>query len=141
MNNALVLVSKSTKSEGDSLLPGEYDTSIDLRVSSIEGDNVTKVNVEEATRHYQFSTDYSLWKQETSLLSVNNFENRFFNSIVEKGEESVPFIYEQLKKGPSHLIYALELIYPDKIHYNKKVTSLKRARRIWLKILKVQLGR
>ena len=117
------------------------DVSLDLRVSSIEGETVDKVDVNNTTKSFKFSVDYDLWKQETSLLSVNNFDNKYFNSIVKRGEESVPYIYEQLKKGPTHLVYALELIYPEKVLYNKQLITLKRARKIWLKILQEQLAR
>lgn len=131
----LRLFTKTTRSECEKAAYVSGDTSLNLRVSSIAGDNVEKVDVSNATRSYKFSADYELWKQETSLLSVNNFNNKYFNSIVERGEESVPYIYERLKEGPSHLVYALELIYPDRVTYNKQVITLKRARKIWLKIL------
>ena len=135
----LTFFSKITRSEGENRHFENDDASLNLRVSSIVGESVEKVDVSETTRSYQFSADYELWKQQTSLLSVNNFDNRYFNSIVERGEESVPYIYERLKEGPSHLVYALELIYPDKVTYKKEVITLKRARKVWLKILKEQL--
>ena len=137
----LKLFSKVTRSETSSSPLNSGDVSLNLRVSSIEGDDVDKVDVIDATCEFKFSADYDLWKQETSLLSVNNFDNKYFNSIVDRGEDSVPFIYERLKQGPSHLVYALELIYPEKVNYKKDVITLKCARKIWLKILKEQLQR
>lgn len=135
----LKLFSKTTRSEVEPVPFNSGETSLNLHVSSIQGDVVDKVDVKKTTQAFQFSADYDLWKQETSLLSVNNFDNKYFNSIVERGEDSVPYIYEQLKEGPTHLIYALELIYPDKVTYNRQVITLKRARKIWLKILQSQL--
>jgi hypothetical protein len=137
----LKLFSKTTRSESETTPLNMGDVSLDLRVSSIEGETVDKVDVNNTTKSFKFSVDYDLWKQETSLLSVNNFDNKYFNSIVKRGEESVPYIYEQLKKGPTHLVYALELIYPEKVSYNKQIITLKRARKIWLKILQEQLAR
>ncbi len=137
----LKLFSKTTRSESEMTPLNMGDVSLDLRVSSIEGETVDKVDVNNTTKSFKFSVDYDLWKQETSLLSVNNFDNKYFNSIVKRGEESVPYIYEQLKKGPTHLVYALELIYPEKVSYNKQIITLKRARKIWLKILQEQLAR
>lgn len=137
----LKLFSKTTRSESETTPLNMGDVSLDLRVSSIEGETVDKVDVNNTTKSFKFSVDYDLWKQETSLLSVNNFDNKYFNSIVKRGEESVPYIYEQLKKGPTHLVYALELIYPEKVSYNKQIITLKRARKIWLKILQEQLVR
>ena len=55
-----------------------------------------------------------------------------------KGEEAVPYIYEKLKEGPTHLVHALELIYPETIKY-KGFISLKQARKIWLKILQKRM--
>ncbi len=134
----LSFFSKTTRSEVEPIPFNNGDTSLSLRVSSVEGESVEKIDVQEATQSFQFSVDYALWKQETSLLSVNNFDNKYFNSIVERGEDSVPYIYERLKAGPSHLVYALELIYPDRVSYNKQIISLKKARKIWLKILQQQ---
>lgn len=133
--------SKTTRSE--SALPSlqNSDVNLNLRVSVIDDEIVEKVDVSDATRSYEFITDYEFWKQETLLLSVNNFDNKYFNAIVDRGEDSVPFIFERLKQGPSHLVYALELIYPEKVNYKKDIITLKRARKIWLKILKEQLQR
>ena len=134
------LFTKTTRSEVEPVPFNSGDTSLSLRVSSVDGDNVEKIDMNETTQAFQFSADYDLWKQETSLLSVNNFDNKYFNSIVERGEDSVPYIYEQLKAGTSHLVYALELIYPGRVTYNRQVISLNRARKIWLKILREQFA-
>lgn len=59
--------------------------------------------------------------------------------IVSKSNEAVPYIYEKLKEGPTHLVHALELIYPKEIKY-KGFISLKQARKIWLKILQKRIS-
>lgn len=140
MSVSLKINTKITRSGSDVTPFGMVNPSIKLRASSLYDDIVEKIDVSEATQSFQFTADYLLWKQETSLLSVNNFDNKHFNAIVSRGEESVPYIYEQLKKGPTRLIYALELICPDRVNYDKDKVSLKRARKIWLKTLKEQLG-
>jgi len=138
MKKGLSFFSKSTQS-GSYFTPFEdTDVSLSLRVSAIDSEGVEKVDVNDAINSYTFASDYQLWRQETDMLSVNNFDNKYFNAIVARGEESVPYIYEQLKKGPTHLIHALELIYPDKCDYNKEIITLKRARKRWLRILEKQ---
>ncbi len=141
MKKGISFFSKSTQS-GSYVTPFEdTDVSLSLRVSSIDSGGAEKVDVNDAINSYTFESDYKLWRHETDMLSVNNFDNKYFNSIVERGEDSVPYIYEQLKAGSTHLIYALELIYPNRVTYNKQVITLKRARKIWLKILKEQFAK
>ena len=138
MKKGISFFSKSTQSGSYTTPFNDTEVSLSLRVSSIDSNGVKKVDVRDAISSYTFESDYELWRKETGMLSVNNFDNKYFNAIVARGEESVPFIYEQLKKGPTQLIHALELIYPEKCDYNKEVITLKRARRRWLRILEKQ---
>ena len=66
------------------------------------------------TTSAQFAELLSGWNRETAFLSVGNFDNRYFNEIVEMKEAAVPYIYEELKKGPTLLVNALDRIYPGK---------------------------
>ncbi len=113
------------------------DTSVSVRASVISGDDVEKVELRDTMAACDFDMDLKYWERETAMMSVNNFDNSHFDSIVKMGEDAVPFIYKKLQEGPTQLVHALELIYPDKVAYKGFVT-LNQARRIWLKILKKQ---
>lgn len=113
------------------------DTSVSLRASVISGDEVEKVDLEDTISACDFDMDLKYWERETSMMSVNNFDNTHFDSIVKMGEDAVPYILTKLEEGPTPLVHALELIYPDKIPY-KGFVSLNQARRLWLRILRKQ---
>ena len=123
--------------------PAEFnptdDTSVSLRASVVSGNDVEKIELRETITACDFDMDLKYWERETSMMSVNNFDNSHFDSIVKMGEDAVPFIYKKLQNGPTQLVHALELIYPEKVAYKGFVT-LNQARRIWLKILKKQKG-
>ena len=51
------------------------------------------------------------------------------------GKDAVPFIYKELKKGPTDLVYALEAIFGNPIKYNGFM-SLKQSCDLWISILK-----
>lgn len=115
------------------------DTSVSLRASVVYGDDVEKVELKATMAECGFDMNLKYWERETATMSVNNFDNSYFDSIVKMGEDAVPFIYRKLQEGPTQLVHALELIYPQKVNYKGFVT-LNQARRIWLKILKKQKG-
>lgn len=98
-------------------------------------DNTEYIDTQEADRHLVFSQNLAYWNKETNVLSVNNFDNGYFKSIVEMGKEAVPMIYEELKKGPTPLVHALDLIFPGVVEYNGFV-SLKESCDTWISILK-----
>ena len=104
----------------------------------ISDGDIEKIDTTESSVRCEVGMDIKQWIQQTESLSSNNFNNKYFESIVAKGEEVVPYIYEKLKEGPTHLVHALELIYPEEIKY-KGFISLKQARKIWLKILQKRI--
>jgi len=63
----------------------------------------------------RFYTNYSCWNEATNMLAYNNVENEFFDNIVEMGDDAIPYIQEELKKGPTMLVYALDRIIPNTI--------------------------
>lgn len=81
-----------------------------------------------------FFQNLKYWNQETNFLSTNNFDNSYFQEIVNMGVEAVPFIVEELKKGPTPLVHALDKIFPDVVKYEGFV-SLQDACKTWLSIL------
>ena len=62
-----------------------------------------------------FHANLAGWNRETAFLSVGNFNKRYFEEIVKMQEDAVPYIYEELKKGPTLLVHALDKIYPNTV--------------------------
>lgn len=93
--------------------------------------NLDDLNIDNAAN---FAQNFKYWNDETSFLSANNYDNSHFREIVDMGIDAVPFIVEELKKGPTQLVHALDLIFPGVIKYNGFV-SLKDACDKWLSIL------
>lgn len=104
-------------------------------VTLSDDDTVESINTKEEDHRLVFSQNLSYWNKETNILSVNNFNNGYFKSIVDMGKDAVPMIYEELKKGPTPLVHALDLIFPGVVEYNGFV-SLKVACDTWISILK-----
>lgn len=130
--------SKTVHSADASNISFENTSVAAIRMYVISDGNVEKINTRDLSMRCEVGLDVKQWIQQTESMSLNNYNNKYFESIVAKGEEAVPYIYEKLKEGPTHLVHALELIYPQEIKY-KGFVSLKQARRIWLKILKKRM--
>ena len=81
-----------------------------------------------------FKSNFESWNAVNSLHASSNIDNVYFKQIVKMGKEAVPFIYEELKKGPTDLVYALDEIFGRPIKYNGFV-PLKKSCEIWLSIL------
>jgi hypothetical protein len=103
---------------------------------SVVSDKETKpIDMNEANNKAIFTQNCKYWNQETNFLSVNNFDNSYFKGIVEMGEDAVPFILEELEKGPTPLVHALDLIFPGVVTYDGFV-NLKEVCDKWVSILK-----
>lgn len=81
-----------------------------------------------------FKSNFESWNAVNLLHASSNIDNVYFKQIVKMGKEAVPFIYEELKKGPTDLVYALDEIFERPIKYNGFV-PLKKSCEIWLSIL------
>jgi hypothetical protein len=93
------------------------------------------IGMNEANNTAIFTQNCKFWNQETKFLSVNKFDNPYFKGIVEMGEDAVPFILEELEKGPTPLVHALDLIFPGVVTYDGLV-NLKDACDKWVSIMK-----
>ena len=111
-----------------------FQFSLSLSVVNEEGESKSfdTKQVDNAVTFYQ---NYKYWEQETKMLSVNNLDNSYFRGIVDMGVDAVPYILDELKKGPSQLVNALDLIFPG-VMQNEGFVSLKDACDKWLSILK-----
>lgn len=96
--------------------------------------NSERINLDEIDKSATFLQNFRYWNQETGFLSTNNLDNAYFKQIVDMGVDAVPFIIEELKKGPTPLVHALDMIFPNIIKYEGFV-SLKDACDKWLSIL------
>lgn len=81
-----------------------------------------------------FETNLDYWNNEIRFSSSNNFDNSYFDEITNMGTKAVPFILEELKRGPTQLVYALQCIFPGKVKCKGNV-SLERICEVWLKLL------
>lgn len=81
-----------------------------------------------------FYQNLRAWENETYLLSVHAFNSVYFQNIIKMGKDAVPFLYEEIKKSPTHLVHALDLIFPDVVDY-KGFVSLQQACDKWVSIL------
>ena len=91
-----------------------------------------------ATTSSMFQANLSNWNHETAFMSVGNFDNKYFDEIVKMREDAVPYIYEELKKGPTLLVHALDRIYPGTVKCDGYV-PLATICNIWLNILSKKL--
>jgi hypothetical protein len=83
--------------------------------------NSGKVRVLEAKKEekkIEFQVNLNLWLGNNSLLANNNYDDSNFKEIVEMREDAVPLILEELHKGPTPLVHALDLIYPGEVEYD-----------------------
>lgn len=80
-----------------------------------------------------FNDCLSHWKMETMFASSPEeiIGNEYFKAIVDMGTVAVPFIAEELKRKPSHLVWALNAIYGTKISDDPQ-TTISKACELWL---------
>ena len=101
----------------------------------VEEKRVVQIKTDKEEQKIEFDTNYATWNNQTKFLANNNFSNDFFNEIVNMGEDAVPLIYAELKKGPTPLVHALNLIYPGEVEYEGYV-PLDAVCMLWETILK-----
>jgi len=126
----------TTKSLDERELKSENEPTFNISLqATIAGpDGIKPLDTNHLDKQILFSQNYKYWNEQSSVLSVNNFDNSYFERIVEMGQDAVPFILEEMKKGPTPLVYALDRIFPDTIEYQGFV-SLEEACDTWISIL------
>lgn len=97
--------------------------------------NTERIDTSMMDKRVSFEQNLKYWNAYSEMLSVNNYDNSYFDKIVAMGTDAVPFIIEELGKGPTALVHALDLIFPDTVEYDGFV-SLNDACKTWLSILK-----
>lgn len=113
------------------------DDGVVVRLSAMRSESghaAEELDMTSSSAFSTFKSNYDSWNAANSLLSSSNIDNVYFKEIVKMGKDAVPFIYEELKKGPTDLVYALDEIFGHPIKYNVFV-SLKQSCDLWLSIL------
>ena len=98
------------------------------------GKKAKELDMSDSSTFSTFKSNYESWNATNLLLSSSNIDNVYFQEIVKMGLVAVPYIYEELKKGPTDLVYALDEIFGNPIKYDGFV-SLKQSCDLWLSIL------
>lgn len=103
-------------------------------MSKAEGKQAVVLDTTDADAFATFMGNYETWNSQNALSSASNFDNAYFKEIVNMGKRAVPFIYAELKKGPTDLVYALDAIFGNPIKYDGFM-PLEKSCEIWLSIL------
>ena len=104
-------------------------------MSKEQGKQAEELNTADADAFATFMGNFETWNAQNALSSASNFDNVYFKGIVNMGKRAVPFIYEELKKGPTDLVYALDAIFGYPIKY-EGFMPLEKSCEIWLSILR-----
>lgn len=113
------------------------DEGIVVRFSAMRseaGKKAKELDMTESSAFSTFKSNYNSWNATNMILSSSNIDNVYFKEIVRMGVSAVPFIYEELKKGPTDLVYALDEIFGYPIKYEGFV-PLKQSCDLWISIL------
>ena len=100
----------SMKDRGFSFLSFEPTISNSGKVRVLESEKTEK--------KIEFHVNLNIWLGNNSLLANNNYDDSNFKEIVDMKEDAVPLILEELRKGPTPLVHALDLIYPGVVEYD-----------------------
>ena len=127
--------SELSLSERELKAKGEPAFAFSSSISLVDNDgNAQKIDMHKTEQNAIFAQNFKYWNQETAFLSTNNVDNPYFQGIVNMGVDAVPFILDELKKGPTTLVYALDKIFPGVMKYEGFV-SLNDACKKWIEIL------
>ncbi len=99
-------------------------------------DRLDQINM--LINEHRFRDHLIRWEKRTMFLSSINaiIENEDFQAIVSMGYQAVPLIIREIESHPSTLVWALNLIYKQKITNDPKAT-ISDACKQWVKKLKI----
>ena len=103
-------------------------------IHSASRTSVEKIDMTESSIYSTFKSNYDCWSAFNAFSSANKMKNIYFDSIVKMGKDAVPLIYNELKKGPTDLVYALEAIFNYPFGKGNFV-PLKQSCDLWISIL------
>lgn len=114
---------------------GEAVFNFSLSGATVSSKGETSRWSDQASERVNFTQNYRYWTKTSMLDATDNTDNSYYREIVNMGVDAVPFILEELEKGPSQLVYALDDIFPGVMTYDGYV-SLEDACKQWISILK-----
>lgn len=84
----------------------------------------------------EFYGHLNKWQEETMMYSSPSMiiNNASFQKIIGMGKVGVPYILKEIKKRPSCLVWALNIIYNRRITANRH-TTISEACELWIKDL------
>ena len=85
----------------------------------------------------KFQCHLEKWQEDTMFTSSISdiIEHKDFLAIVAMGKKAVPFILDEIEYEPSHLVWALNMIYGRKIT-NRKNATIADACKLWVRTLR-----
>jgi len=118
--------------------------SADYKLSSSAIKHITESKEADYTsllNQVKFNKHYQTWlKKITFCARVDKMvEDDDFQSIVNMGQDAVPFIINELSNKPSFLVWALNFIYNFKISADP-TTTIEEASHKWIKYLTLQVN-
>lgn len=114
------------------------DEGVRVSMSAVQsnlGKQSKELDLEESAIFSTFVSNYESFIAANAMSSVSNMDNVYFREIVKMGRKAVPYIYRELQKGPTDLVYALDEIFGHPIKYSGFV-PLKQTCDTWISILK-----
>lgn len=129
---------RMTTDTGEQLHQRSHEDGVRVLLSamrSVPGQKPFELDMSSSTDASIFNSNYESFKAENELCSVSNVDNAYFREIVKMGRRAVPFIYKELLKGSTDLVYALDTIFDHPIQYSGFV-PLKQSCDLWISILK-----
>lgn len=85
----------------------------------------------------KFQCHLEKWQEDTMFTSSISdiIEHKDFQAIIAMGKKAVPFILDEIEYEPSHLVWALNIIYGKKLT-NRNDATIADACKLWVKILR-----
>lgn len=99
------------------------------------GDGKDMLNTKEEEIKTVFFQNLKYWNDQTRFLSTNNLDNAYFKNIVDMGYDAVPLILDVIKRHPSNLVHALDLIMPGVMQYEDGYIPVDEICKAWISIL------
>ena len=109
-------------------------------IQSFGRKSMRDMDLQASSDYSTFMSNLECWNAENILSPISNVENGYFKEIINMGYRAVPYIYKELKKGPTDLVYALDEIYGNPISKNGFM-PLEKSCELWISILqKIEQG-
>lgn len=109
--------------------------SFDFRIDATVADGKDSINTAGIDNRVSFAQNLKYWNDQTQFMATNDFQNSYFRSIVDMGEDAIPLILEEIKRKPSFLVRALDEILPGIVEYGEGYIPIEQVCETWISIL------